>query len=134
MALVCLFLPIVLGCGEPVSENYTVTGIVTYQGKPLPTGSVMFVSQNKNQKTVAAPINAQGRYQLEAADGEYLVQVQMAARLRGAPAPKGEFEGAQLDVPEVDWLIPEKYAHCRTSGLKAVVKPEPNNQVDLPLK
>ncbi|MBN1588927.1 MAG: hypothetical protein JW888_05380 [Pirellulales bacterium] len=122
---------VVVGCGESGPPTFPVTGSVTYQGKPLPLGSVMFVPQDKHGQAKGSPIDANGHYQLDAAAGEYMVEVQMIARLRSQPAPDGE--GANMDMPVVDWLIPEKYNQFQTSGLKVVVEPKETNQIDLPL-
>jgi hypothetical protein len=125
----------VSGCGESGPPRTVVTGKVTYQGKPLPTGSVMFIPAKGKQKPCTSAIDASGQYRLEAAPGSYIVQIQMIGRLRGEPAPSGE--GAKLNIPEVDWLIPEKYADRQTSGLKATVKEEKDGkgqQIDFPLQ
>ena len=130
--LYVLLLFSIVGCGKPSENKFTVTGTVTYQGKPLPLGSVMFVPETRDLQAENAAIDADGRYQLKAAPGKYQVQVQMAARLRNSPAPTGE--GAQLNIPVVDWLIPKKYNHFQSSGLEAVVEPKENNTIDFPLE
>ncbi|HBO44071.1 MAG TPA: hypothetical protein DD670_09085 [Planctomycetaceae bacterium] len=130
--LLPLLLPLLLGCAEPAPESFQVTGTVTYQGKPLPLGSVMFMPRDEGARFKGSPIDANGRYQLEILPGRYAVQVQMIARLRGQRLPDGE--GANVNVPEVDWLIPEKYSHFETSGIEVVVEPDRANQIDLPLK
>jgi hypothetical protein len=120
------------GCGETEPPRTVVTGVVTYQGKPLPTGSVAFVPTGGNGRPIASAIDAEGRYRLETAAGSYEVQVQMIGRLRSEPAPTGE--GAKLDIPVVDWLIPEKYAKCQTSGLAATVEAGDEQKIDFPLQ
>jgi hypothetical protein len=122
---------LIAGCGKSVPATFQVTGMVTYQGKPLPLGSVMFVPEAKTAQAKTSAIDASGHYRLDAAPGRYLVQVQMAARLRGQPAPGGE--GPGVNVPEVDWLIPEEYSHFQTSGIEVVVEPGKANQINLSL-
>jgi len=133
LSALTIIMPLVLvGCGESGPELHQVTGTVTYQGKALPFGSVMFIPQAKNAKAASSVIDATGHYQLETVAGTHYVQVQMAGRLRGQPALEGE--GAKLDIPEVDWLIPKRYSYFQNSGLTATVAAEKENQIDFPLK
>jgi hypothetical protein len=122
----------VAGCSESGPPRTVVTGQVTYQGKPLPTGSIMFIPTQGKAKPRTSAIDSTGHYQLEAVAGPYVVQIQMIGRLRGDPAPTGE--GAKLDIPVVDWLIPDKYSDRQTSGLKATVKDGKEQQIDFPLQ
>jgi hypothetical protein len=107
-----------------------VSGQVTYQGKPLPTGSVQFILTQGKAKPSATAIDLTGHYQLEAVPGPCVVRIQMICRLRGQPAPTGE--EAKLDIPEVDWLIPEKHADHQTSDLKATMTEGKEQQIDFP--
>jgi hypothetical protein len=133
-AITILTTVVLAGCGGKARpELHQVSGTVTYQGKPLPLGSVMFIPETNRGKAKTSPIDADGRYCLETVAGRYRVQIQMTGRLRSEPAPTGE--GAQLDIPVVDWLIPEKYGHYQTSELKANVEArEGGNQIDFPLQ
>lgn len=134
VTLMVLGLALTAGCREPAPETAEVTGMVTYQGKPLPLGSVMFVPQAKTARAAISAIDATGRYRLDAAPGQYLIQVQMAARLRGQPAVVAEGKDLDVHVPEVDWLIPEKYSHFQTSGIEVAVEAGKSNQIDIPLQ
>ena len=127
-----LIVLLALGCGKTDADKFLVTGLVTYQGKPLPLGSLMFVPEGRGMHAEIAEIGSDGRYQLKAAPGKYLVQVQMNAQLRGGPAATGE--DAKLNLPKVDWLIPEKYTQFQTSGLEVIVEPKETNQADLSMQ
>ena len=122
----------VIGCGKSGPPTVPVEGIATYQGKPLPLGSVLFVPQDKHSQAKGSKIDANGHYRVEVVPGKYQVEVRMFARLRGQPELEGE--GAKIDMPEVDWIIPEKYSHSRTSGLEFVVEADKENKIDLPMK
>lgn len=132
MSLCLLLILLTTGCGQSGPATAEVAGTVTYRGKPLPLGSVLFVPEDKHAQPVGATIDARGQYRLDAVPGTYQVEVQMIARLRSQPAPEGEAAG--MNMPVVEWLIPEKYAHYQTSGLSATVEAGKVNQVDLLLK
>jgi hypothetical protein len=73
--LVCLFL---CGCGGPKFGK--VSGRVTYQGKPLPGGKVMFWPQVAGSNPVSVPLQPDGSYTAEAVPaGEVAVTVETAS-------------------------------------------------------
>jgi hemoglobin len=96
-------------------ETATVSGHVTYKGKPLPSGMVSFHS--KANKTKNAAIEVDGTYQAKLAPGDYRVTVAVAADKQGKKPVN----------------LPEKYADSKTSGLKyTAVKGK--QDVDIELK
>jgi hypothetical protein len=110
-----------LGCTQkPIDPNRTtVSGAVTYDGKPLPAGSVSFESSEKGIAT-SAPIK-DGVYSTDRAPtGKIAVGVDTASIKYGDPA---KF------VP-----IPAKYADSATSGLSVEIKPGVNENVNFDLK
>lgn len=127
-----LLLVVAVGCGRRGPETVHVAGTVTYQGKPLPLGSVMFVPEDRHMQSGGSVIDGQGQYQLNLTPGRYGVAIQMIARRRGQPAPDGE--GARMNMPEVDWLIPENFANPQTSRITVTVEPGKDNNIDLPLQ
>ena len=110
-----------LGCSQkPVDPNRTtVSGVVTYDGKPLPAGSISFESTEKGIAT-SASIN-DGAYSTDRAPtGKVAVGVDTASIQYGNPA---KF------VP-----IPAKYADSATSGLSIEVTPGLNKNINFDLK
>lgn len=128
-----LFL-VVLGCGRSGPETYPVTGTVSYQGKPLPLGIVMFVPKQGPSSKPAA-IDEQGHYRLDATAGEHRVAVvAMPPRTGGRPDPTIEGGYDYTGVPEAKSLIPKKYNHPGTSEIQVVVKAQAMNTIDIVLK
>jgi hypothetical protein len=73
--LCCLSL---IGCGGPKFGK--VSGKVTYQGKPLPGGKVMFWPQAAGVNPVSVPLQPDGSYTAEAVPaGEVSVTVETAS-------------------------------------------------------
>jgi hypothetical protein len=109
--------PIACGSGP---EMATVTGRVSYQGKPLPKGTITFVAVNANGRNASGQIDAEGYYTLQTeqpGDGVLLggYDVTISAR-----------DDAVLDyIPKEPVkpkrLAPEKYENPGTSGLKRAV-------------
>jgi len=109
------------GAGNPAS----ITGKVTYAGKPVLMGSVVFVCSDRQQRS--AMIEADGTFRiLDAVSGEAKAAVESPkpeppppASSRGIDRDRG---GAPRRAPPVNELskwfaIPEKYARVDTSGL-----------------
>ena len=135
-------LPIVLGCGPSRPETATVTGKVTFQGKPVPEGTIMFYPENG--RSASGRIQADGTYTLatfENGDGAILgnhtVTVE-AVRFPQGAQPKslkeeiamGKNTNQQNTKPV--WLVPQKYANQNTSNLTAKVN-SGNNNIDFEL-
>ncbi|MCS7237831.1 MAG: carboxypeptidase-like regulatory domain-containing protein [Thermoguttaceae bacterium] len=128
LALVVAFgvvLAVSPGCqpsgGGPAT--YSVSGVVTYQGKPVEGANVIFspIDPQQGARAEAAKTDAQGRYSAKLAPGEYSVGVtkysQPAAQ---ATQAGGEYtppeEGAQAPVAKSE--LPEKYADAARSPLR----------------
>ena len=127
-----LILILVVGCGQTGPTTYPVTGVISYQGIPLPLGTVMFVSKQGPPKP--GKIDKNGHYQLEAVAGEHTVMVVAMPVRQGRPDPKSEFGFDYTGVPEVKSLIPQKYNHPNTSGITVTVKAGGPNPIDIALK
>jgi len=124
------------GCGPRANEKYPVSGIVRYQGKPLPLGSVTFVPAS-GPVSGPTPIDPNGRYHLEAVAGRHAVGVvAMPRRTGGRPAPHLEGGMDWNGVPQVKSLIPEKYNRYDTSGISATVTAgsKDANAIDIDLR
>jgi hypothetical protein len=133
---------LVAGCGGPSRPaTAPVTGRVTYAGKPVPLGQIMFYPE-KGRPAMGA-IGADGTYRLTtfangdgAMPGRFRVTIQ-AMRVTGPPAPKSldeELRGiGGGGKTTTEWLVPEKYSHQESTLLTAEVKPGSNTiNFDLP--
>lgn len=86
--------------------------MVTYQGKPLATGTVLFVGDDKNP--IRVPINNDGSYQ---ANNVPLGQVKVAV-LVPPPLPPPRPNDPKPPPPTGPAVvIPPKYTNADTSGL-----------------
>lgn len=57
------------GCSDPASVA-TVSGTVTYDGKPVTSVDVQFVPQDKKSPLASGPVDEKGRYTLGRAMGK----------------------------------------------------------------
>lgn len=130
---VLLLLPVValVGCGESAPTTYPVSGKVNYQGKPLPLGVVMFISDSG--PAAAANIGEDGTYRLDAAPGKHRISVVAMPKQQGRPDPTVEGGIDTTGFPVVKSLIPQKYNEYSTSGIEVDVKPTGENQLDINL-
>jgi hypothetical protein len=118
----------IAGCGKSLAE---VSGTVTYKGKALKGGSVLF----RGSDGVEYPVNidAEGKYVTKVMTGDAQVLVTwvndeamtkytlaLSAQARGAK--DGKLPTAPPPPPESFSLIPEKYGEYPTSGLTTTVK------------
>ena len=117
------------GCGPSLPETATVGGLVTFNGKPVPAGQIVFYPENG--RPAMSAIDADGRYHLTTFDsddgamlGRHRVTIE-AKRVSSGPAkPKNmaeEMSGHGFAL-KVEWLAPEKYSNLQTSPLTAEVK------------
>jgi hypothetical protein len=107
-----LFFLMVFGCNTPPSGS--VSGTVTYQSKPLDTGSVIFVTKDKKIMS-GADIDVTGHYQLNhpLPPGEYQITV----------IPLG-LTPDQVDQkkPIPKWVVPTKYGDPENTPLVKTVQ------------
>ena len=110
-----------LACGRSGPEMARVSGKVTYQGKPVPKGTVSFVSTDPGRRNATGQLDQSGYYRLqteEPDDGAELGDYQVTLYSHEEPIldyrPK---------VPvKAQRLVPQKYEDPKTSGLKRTVK------------
>jgi hypothetical protein len=122
--LICLLF--VIGCGDRLSS---VTGRISYKGKPLSAGTVTFVSPTGPAAT--GEIGKDGSYKLltpgkggGAIPGSYNVAFRSLAPVN----PNDHSPDRRLTL-----TIPEKYMNHRISGVRAEVK-EGANVIDFDLE
>lgn len=117
------------GCGSKPQAPIplaAVKGVVTYQGQPLPSGTISFMPVRGTNTATGDIVN--GEYSLStftpgdgAPAGDYLVAVTAWEK-----APEMGVEG----VPS----IPARYLDPKKSGLTATVSQEQEQTIDFPLQ
>ena len=113
---VCMaaWLPIALaGCGG--ASNATVSGTVTFQGKPLPSGTVAFFG--KDNQVASGAIESDGHYSVQRVPvGPVKISI-------STPPPPSQ-EAAASGMPTLQTIeIPAKYSDPAQSNLTFTVKP-----------
>lgn len=135
------------GCGKgdknlPV---YPVTGIVTYNNKPVEGATVMFRNtSNKSAKVATGLTDAQGKFTLNtygdadgAAAGDYEVAV---SKFSGGETKTGQvsmedaIDQNKSSAPKAKSEIPLKYADSTQSGLRFTVSESGTNDFKIELK
>jgi hypothetical protein len=130
-ALVAALLLGLTGCG---SGRGTVSGKVSYRGKPLATGSVVFVGPDKTP--ITAEIGTDGTYTATGVlEGSNRVAVVSYDPATLVPTDKA---GRPTEAPPVDpklWFpIPGQYEDANTSGLVYPVTRNTTNTIDIDLQ
>jgi hypothetical protein len=121
-----------VGCGDGRVKLPTarVTGTVSYRGKPLSFGTIVFC--HPSGQAAGASLAANGTFELAAFQGQNQVAVecykgQENGKFKGRPG------GAIWREPGSS-LIPERYGELTTSGLAFEVKPGENDKAEFLLK
>jgi hypothetical protein len=110
-----------LACGPSGPEMATISGKVTYNGKPVPKGTITFIPTTPGGRNAVGVI---------AADGSYALQTEKpgdGALLGDYNVTISAHDEAVLDyIPakpvEPKLLAPAKYENPKTTDLKATVK------------
>jgi hypothetical protein len=121
LILTAALAPTHVGCGgkEPPKDRTTVSGIVTFDGQPLPGGSLSFESAAGTGTNVS--IGPGGVYSTDRAPiGKNRVRI--------------ETESLQYGNAAAYVKIPAKYNDVTKSGLQIDVKPGVNENVDFKLE
>ncbi len=120
------------GCGEGGDEfpTGTVSGKVTFDGKPVTEGKISFINEELGYGA-GATLGSDGSYQLEEGRGIRLGDYKVAVRppLVGGSPEDPDDPPKPKEMPN----IPEKYRQFETSGLSAAVK-EGGNEFTFDLK
>lgn len=115
------------GCGGPSYSE--VSGVVTCNGKPLPTGRISFYCNGENKSVLITEIQ-DGSYRLSNVElGEAFVSIETfrpsrSVRIHNAP-PDAQSPlmstNPIITTNETYVPIPMKYASAKTSGLTATI-------------
>ncbi len=126
LVISCLMLS---GCGSRGPKTVPVSGIVTMNGKPLPTGSLMFVPEDRSLPSEGVNI-ADGKFQFRAKPGKNKVEIR-ATRPPPGVAPANV--GVKMP-PGWNWVqyIPVRY-NSQTE-LRAEVSDGGKNEFEFDLK
>lgn len=111
------------GCGDTGPTRYPVAGVVTYNGRPVPTGNVIFVPDEG--PAAVTTIAEDGGYHLEAVAGRHRVGVTAIPE-----PPPGTDEGSYISPPP---LVPSKFGRPSTSGIVVEVQSHENTGMDITL-
>src|SRR5215213_555835 len=125
----CLLVFSLTGCGG--MYDATVTGIVTLDGKEVPTGAVSFAPQSAGPPAFSI-IASDGKYNRRTGREEGIPTGQYVATVMAneAPAAAARKDGGPLPLGKS--IIPDWYRDPATSGLSFNVEPG-NNEINLKL-
>jgi len=103
------------GCGASAEKTQRVSGTVTFDGKPLESGVMMFVPVGKDASPVRVSLNTNGGYEAFAPAGEYKVTINSYSN----PTPDLEEGDPGYKTPKS--LLPVKYSSLVQTPLTCVV-------------
>jgi hypothetical protein len=136
-----------LGVSPGSGGQTQATGQVTYNGKPVSRGRIVFAPQNRGTFWATANLDSQGRFKLETwsardelAPGRYDIFFTFnEVRPESTKESGNRFTRAEDDIAKPEHTeplpspIPEKYSNPDTSKLWIDIGKEPN-RVDIDLK
>jgi hypothetical protein len=111
------------GCGRSGPATYPVSGAVSYNGKPVPDGSIVFMSADNHLAADAGKIH-DGRFEFAAKAGKKKVEIR-AVREVGKVIPSMGVKARQSYIPAT---------YNSESTLTAEVMPGGKNQFTFDLK
>lgn len=88
------------GCGDGKGKKYDVSGAVSYDGKDVEDGDIIFIPEDKTVAPEGGKIKG-GKYTAKAPAGKSRVEIRGSRVIPGKKGPMGE--------EFVDNYIPEKY-------------------------
>ncbi len=142
-----LLLMIIAGCraGDPDAKlnrpaRVPVTGVVTFKGRPIADADVTFSNETSNT-TGTARTDSYGRFELTtfrdrdgAVPGPQKVSIRRVDVINKTPPEVDVSAGGVAIPPEIRWIVPEKYADLKKSGLTASVTEAGPNHFEFALK
>lgn len=139
--LLILLWPIAFGCSrESHPETYPVTGVITFEGKPVEGASVGLVAKDVQGRSAGATTDAEGKFSVStyfsstaqsvgAISGQYAITVtkKATAELDEEMDPQEQMAQFMKNGPPAD-LLPTLYQSPETTTLSVTVvdtAPEP---------
>jgi hypothetical protein len=118
----CILCLIVIGCRDGRPGRVPVGGTVLIDGKPLTSGSIMFIAQGL--RPAGSALDQSGRFKLSCYErGDGAVPATYRVKVRGIE-PVNERSNR--------WLAPKKYADERSSGIEVkVTEPVDDLKIEL---
>ena len=116
-----------IGCGgvDDAPKTVAVTGVVTYQGKPMPNLSVGFIPETG--MLASGMTDAEGRFEMTtSAPGDGAIPGLHKVAINFVPDQVPEMPGFPGSENAPVSPIPTKYADASTSGLTATVDKDPS--------
>lgn len=118
------------GCSsEP--RRQAVSGTVTFQGRPLESGSIEFSPEADGKGSIGGAVVSKGKYEIPAAQGLLPGRYKVSVSAAGGKAEPGPDDAPGENKPQKE-LIPEKYNAA--TELRADVTSGGANQFPFDLK
>jgi len=125
-----------LGCGEDdeIGQRYAVNGVVTYNGEPVPNGSVSFSTEAPGGRSGSADIKPDGSYSATTlTPGDGLLPGKYKVAVNSVEIDMKDVVGKPAGLYRTDLIkkapkkrnVPKKYESPATSGITVDVKQEP---------
>jgi hypothetical protein len=136
LSLVALALFTLAGCSQPVSNpgGVSVSGVVTFEGKPLTKGTITFVPETPGTGgTATGSLSSSGAYSLgtaQAGDGAIPARYKVTVVSLDSEATMDE-KGKPVPAKSA---IPAKFGNAATSGLTATVEKSGSQTFNFDLK
>jgi hypothetical protein len=90
------------GCGDGQAH---VSGTVTFDGQPVPTGSIVFVKSDGGARE--GGVIKDGKFEAKVSPGRYKIEVR-ASKVTGKRTQKG-FDGKDEEIEQSVEMIPDRY-------------------------
>ena len=127
VVLTLMFLVSAIGCGRSRLDTAPLSGKVTYQGNPVPWGTVSFQPvDRKVGRPAMADIKTDGSYEVATLEhdkglmaGEYKVSVYAPESPMYKPSAEQKAAAARIKLP-----TPSRYSSPDTSGLTFTMNPD----------
>ncbi len=124
----------IVGCGGPTGPELTpITGVVTFEGKPVGPGTVAFVPTDGTGNPASGTIESSGRFKMSVykpGDGVLPGTYKVSVTVIKEPA-HGDDKG-NLFPPT--YLSPERYMNPDTSGFNVTVEKRKPQDLKFDLK
>ncbi len=123
--LAVLLVAVAMGCGKSGPRVYEVTGTVTFDNEPLPTGDIIFYPDEKEYGADAGKIE-DGHYKVKVKAGKKTVTIRATRPVPGKKGPMGNEQA-------VEDYIPARYSDKDKTELSAEVG-DGQTEYSFPLK